>query len=208
VSVRKGEAWGREVVRPVDLVFARDDADLATRLERGRGDRGAPAMAVRTGDLARTLGSAPVDGRQTLHELPVDLLAVRLGAGERTLPACAHVVIRSPWWRGGWLRGRAVLVMNAEFIGEWDVAPRGHPNDGRVEVLEVGSEFGVRQRLAARRRVRTATHVPHPMIATRSVRAASWSFESPMTVLVDGVRVGTERSVDVTVVADAGVVYA
>ena len=208
MSVRKGEAWGREVEPPVDLVIARDDADLAAHLERRRTDRDVPAVTVRIGDLARTLGSAPVEGRPTLHELPVDLLAVRVGASDRTLPACAHVVIRSPWWRGGWLRGRAVLVMNAEFIGDSDVAPRGHPNDGRVEVLEVGSDFGLRQRLAARRAARTATHVPHPLIATRSVRTASWTFESPMTVLVDGVRVGTERSVEVTVVADAGVVLA
>lgn len=206
MTIGRGGAWGREVEPPADLVVARDDADLAARLERRRTDATAAPVAVRSGDLARTLGSASVDGRSTLNELPIDMVTVRLG--ELEVPACAHVVIRSPWWRGGWLRGRTVVVMNAEFIGDWDVAPRGHPNDGRVEVFEVDARFGIRQRIAARRRARTATHVPHPLITTRSVRAADWSFESPMTVLVDGVRIGAGREIAVTVVADAALVYA
>lgn len=211
MTIGKGGAWGREVERPTDLVVARDDADLAARLERRRADPAAPPVAVRSGDLARTLGGTPVGGRSTINELPIDMVTVRLGdveAPARSVLACAHVVIRSPWWRGGWLRGRAVVVMNAEFIRDWDVAPRGHPNDGRVEVFEVDARFGVRQRLAARRRARTATHVPHPLITTRSVRAADWTFASPMTVLVDGVRIAAARDVAITVVADAAVVYA
>jgi hypothetical protein len=208
VTIGKGGAWGRQVARPSDLVVARDDADLAARLQRGRVEATAVPVAVSSGDLARTLGSATLDGRATLNELPIDMVEVRLGGVEVPVYACAHVVIRSPWWRGGWLRGRTVVVMNAEFIGRWDVAPRGHPNDGRVEVFEVDSRFGLRQRLAARRRSRTASHVPHPLITARSVRAADWSFESPMAVLVDGVRIGTARHVAIAVVADAAVVYA
>ena len=208
MTIGKGGAWGREVERPADLVVARNDADLAARLQHGRADATAAPVAVSSGDLARTLGSAPVDGRRTLNELPIDLVAVRLDGVEAPVYACAHVVIRPPWWRGGWLRGSTVVVMNAEFIGRWDVAPRGHPNDGRVEVFEVDGRFGVRQRLAARRRARTATHVPHPLIRTRSVRSADWSFASPMSVVVDGVRAGTARDVAVAVVADAAVVYA
>ena len=211
MTIGKGEAWGREVQRPSGLVVARDDAELAARLQRQRTDATLEAVAVRSGDLARTLGRAPVDGRPTLNELPIDMVSVLLGdveSPDRSLLACAHVVIRSPWWRGGWLRGSAVVVMNAEFIGDCDVAPRGHPNDGRVEVFEVDSRLRARQRLAARRRARTATHVPHPLITTRSVRTAQWSFGSQMTVVVDGQRIGSARNVAIAVVADAAVVYA
>ena len=211
MTIGKGEAWGREVQRPSGLVVARDDADLAARLQRQRTDATLEPVAVRSGDLARTLGRAPVDGRPTLNELPIDMVSVALGdveSPDRSLLACAHIVIRSPWSRGGWLRGSAVVVMNAEFIGDCDVAPRGHPNDGRVEVFEVDARLGTRQRFAARRRARTATHVPHPLIATRSVRTAQWSFESQMTVVVDGQRIGSARDVAIAVVADAAVVYA
>ena len=56
--------------------------------------------------------------------------------------------------------------MNAQYLGRWDVAPRGHPNDGRVDVLP-------RRRRRCRRatgcRARAAlpqgTHVPHPQLA-------------------------------------------
>ena len=208
MTIGKGGVWGREVERPADLVVARDDADLATCLQRGLAGATAVPVAVRSGDLARTLGSVSLDGRSTLNELPIDLVTVRLDGLDAPVPACAHVVLRSPWWRGGWFRGRTVVVMNAEFIGQWDVAPRGHPNDGRVEVFEVDNRFGIRQRLTARHRARTATHVPHPLITTRSVRAADWRFESPVAVVIDGVRIGTAREVAVAVVADAAVVYA
>lgn len=211
MTIGKGTPWGRPIDPPADLVVVDTDADLAARLDARRRDPAAPPVAARAGDMARTLGVAGIAGRQTLNELPIDLLELRLGDDDgrfRTLIGCAHVVMRRPWARGGWWRGPVVVVMNAEFIGAWDVAPRGHPNDGRVEVFELDVDLDVRQRIAARRRVRTATHVPHPLITTRSVRRASWSFERAMTVVVDGVAVGAARRVELAVIADAATVLA
>jgi hypothetical protein len=211
VTIGKGTPWGRSVEPPEDLVVVDTDAELAARLDAGRRDPSAPPVAARSGDMARTLGVAALAGRATLNELPIDLFELRVGDrdGElRTLVGCAHVLMRPPAWRGGWWRGPAVVVMNAEFIGDWDVAPRGHPNDGRVEVFEVDPDLAVRQRLAARRRVRTGTHVPHPLITTRSVRRASWTFEAPMAVVVDGVGAGTAHRVELEVVDDAATVLA
>jgi diacylglycerol kinase family enzyme len=98
--------------------------------------------------------------------------------------------------------------MNVEFIGEWDIAPRGHPNDGRVEVVDVDASMSVRERLAARRRLPTGTHVPHPSIATKSVRSGSWQFERPVDVVVDGRRVDRASALSIDVLADAATVYA
>lgn len=211
MTISKGTPWGRAVGRPVELLTAETDAELTARLEARRRDPAAPPVAAAAGDMARTLGVTTLAGRSTLTELPIDLFDVRLGErdGElRRLVGCAHVVMRPPAWRGGWLRGRVVVVMNAEFIGDWDVAPRGHPNDGRVEVLELGAALGVRQRLAAHRRVRTGTHVPHPLITTRSIRRGSWTFERPVAVFVDGVDAGTAQRVELDVIPDAGTVLA
>jgi hypothetical protein len=208
MTIKPGEPWGRTVDRPVDLVVVAGDPELARSLASTRdGQDGPPVFAV-DGDLARTLGAPSPEGRLTVNELPVDLIDVRLDGGVVTATACAHVVITNPWWRGGWWRGSVVVVMNAEYIGEYDVAPRGHPNDGRVEIFEVGSEFGARLRRQARRRARSATHVPHPGIGTRTVRAASWTFGTPMIVSVDGRRIGSATVVEVTVTPDAAVVYA
>ncbi len=211
MTIGKGTPWGRTVEPPDDLLVVDTDAELAARLDARRRDPAAPPVAARAGDMARTVGVSAPGGRPTLNELPIDLFELRLGGIDdesRTLIGCAHAVMRSPVWRGGWWRGPAVVVMNAEFIGDWDVAPRGHPNDGRVEVFELDEDLAVRQRLAARRRVRTGTHVPHPLIRTRSVRRASWSFAAPMAVVVDGVGVGTARRVELEVIADAATVLA
>lgn len=204
MTIRRGQPWGREVPRPTDLEIVRDDAAVVAAL-----DASPPRpIALGGGDLARTLGNPAIEGRTTLLELPIDLMSVTLDARGDVLTACAHVVARSPWYRGGWWRGPVVLVMNSEFRGRWDVAPRGHPNDGRVETFEVDASFGWRERVAARRRLPAAGHVPHPAITTRSVRTAGWTFVSPLTVFVDGRRVGRARTIEVTVVADAATVYA
>jgi hypothetical protein len=208
MTIKPGEPWGRTIDRPIDLVVVAGDPALARHLASMRdGCGGPPAFAI-DGDFARTLGAPRIDGRLTVNELPVDLIDVRLDGGVVTATACAHVIIRNRWWRGGWWRGSVVVVMNAEFIGECDVAPRGHPNDGRVEVFEIGPTFGVRNRRQARRRARSATHVPHPGIHTRTVRTASWTFGVPMSVDVDGRRIGSATIIEVTVAPDAAVVYA
>ncbi len=207
MTIRPGDSWGRQVPRPGHLITVDSDRALVEALS----DPGGPPVSVDRGDLARTLGidspaRRPSTG-ETVNEFTVDLVRVTLDDGD-THTACAHVVARSPLWRGSWLRGPILAVMNAEFIGDWDVAPRGHPNDGRVEVFEVDARMSIRHRLAARRRMRSASHLPHPDISTRSVRTGSWSFPRELDVLVDGRGVGRASTIDVTVVPDASIVYA
>ncbi len=208
MTIKPGEAWGRTVPRPADLVVVHGDAELASALSSEQHS----AIGVGSGDLARTLGVTPTRAaslatRETVNELPIDLLHVRLDGADDALVACAHVVARTPWSSGWWLRGRILVVMNAEFIGDWDIAPRGHPNDGRVEVVDVQPSMSARERLAARRRLATGTYVPHPRIATRSVRTGSWEFERPLDVVVDGRHAGRAATLSVDVISDAAIVY-
>ncbi len=206
MTIKPGEPWGRTVERPADLVVVVGDVALAAHLAALRDGSASTPVFAAGGDLARTLGDPPIEDRRTLNALPVDLIDVRFDDAAGT--ACAHVVVANPWWRGGKWRGSVVAVMNAEYIGDWDVAPRGHPNDGRVEVFEIDASFGLRQRWQALRRVRSASHVPHAGITTRSVRHASWTFDTPMIVQIDGRRCGRALAISVTVVSDAAVVHA
>ena len=204
MTIKPGASWGRQVAPPDGLIVVDGDAALVAALARSGGH----PIAVGSGDLARTLGVTSQGGRTTVNEVPIDLVEVRLDDASEPLMACAHVVARSPWTRGHWWRGPVLGVMNAEFIGDWDVAPRGHPNDGRAEIFEVDSSLSTRDRLAARRRLPTGTHVPHPQVVTRSVRHAAWTFPQPLVVIVDGRRAGRASSLAIRVVPDAAVVYA
>jgi hypothetical protein len=208
VTIEKGTPWGREVPRPTALTIADDDRAVVVALtDRPQSDGPTPHVALSGGDLARTVGATGPRDRERLNELPIDLMEIRLDDAA-PIVACAHLVARSPLIRGSWWRGQVLAVMNAEFFDEYDVAPRGHPNDGRVETFLVDAAMPLRERLAARRRLATGTHVPHPAIATRSVRNATWSFPSGVEVSIDHRRAGRARTIEVTVRPDAAVVLA
>jgi hypothetical protein len=190
------------VPRPNTLRTVDDDAQLAGALTD---DSGLPT-AVARGDLARTLGTASTSTNGEIGEFTLDLIRVVLDDGIERV-ACAHVVARSPWWRGSWWTGPVLAVMNAEFVGKWDVAPRGHPNDGRVEAFECDDSFPVRQRFAVSRRLPSGTHLPHPAITTSSVRHANWTFGRSVAVWLDGRSVGRSNRVEIVVLPDAATMY-
>jgi len=191
VTIAKGQPWGVAAPLPPDCPIVSTDAALAALV-----DFGGP-VGVIGGDLCRTLG-----GRGSVDRLrsddattfPVDALRVALDDGV-TRWCVAHVVARSSGWR------RVFIAANAQWLGEWNVAPRGHPDDGRVETLSWRLGWrAVRQVMA---RLPQGTHLPHPAIAVSSAPAASHSFRRPAGVWIDGVRVGRTRSLTVTVAADA-----
>jgi hypothetical protein len=207
VTIRTGQEWGEEVPRPADLTIIDDDARLHEFAETtGRQAGPVPPFSVRGGALARTLGVGAASwssGRpigSPVRRLPLDRGAVLLDGEQHWF--LAHLVIRRSWWHGA-----VIAVMNAEHVGNWDVAPRAHPNDGRLDVVEADPALGLRQRLQARRRLVSGTHVPHPLIAERRVREARWSFDRPLSVWLDGVRVGHARKIEVSVEPDAVAVY-
>lgn len=114
----------------------------------------------------------------------------------------AHIIARRHW-----LRDEVWLVMNAEFYGRYDVAPRSHPNDGKVDVVRVDPGMSWRERLQARQRARTGSHFPHRQMSSRSVAEADLRFEKSMVVWVDGVRLGTAQRLRVSVEPDAYTAY-
>lgn len=203
MTIRKGGDWGSEVDRPEGLIVAADDAEVARLFALQEPQ----AIAVASGDLFTTIGGRPVGDRDRLLRLPIDVVEVSLD-GREPVVSVAHVVARTPWYLGSWWRGGVLAVMNAEFIGEYDVAPRGHPNDGRVEAFELSASARPRQRNAIRRRMRSGTHLPHPAISHRPVRSGSWSFDSPRVVLIDGVMVGRATRIEIAVRPDAGHLHA
>jgi diacylglycerol kinase family enzyme len=85
--------------------------------------------------------------------------------------------------------------MNSEWLGDWDVVPRAHPGDGFFDVLE--ARLSLHDRLEARRRLPTGTHLPHPSITVRKFSSGDIDFGVRRAIYVDGDHVGTARTVRV-----------
>lgn len=192
MTIRAGEEWGRPVARPADLQVFATDAELAEAVTADP----AGNYAVSGGDLHRSLGSPKLGERSELQRIPVDLL--RVDADGRDLVAVAHVVMRRSWWRG-----RTIAAMNVDHLGAWCVAPRAHPNDGRLDVVDAGPNMSWRERLKARSRLPHGTHLPHPAIDVSARTYMSWAFDEPVGLWLDTVRRGSARRIAVRVEPDA-----
>jgi len=197
MTIEKGQPWGAPGTLPVDGLVVHSDAEARAVVERARrAGEPVPLLGLLGGDLCRTVGGVGDEARLRSDEamqLPVDLGAVLIDG--RLHWFVAHLVARKRWWRG-----RVYVAMNAEFIGRWDVAPRGHPNDGRLDTFDVTMSTG--DRLKARRRLPTGTHVPHPQIKERRVSAAQVDVDG-LDVWLDGERVGPASTLSIRVEPDA-----
>lgn len=196
MTIRKGDEWGAAGAVPNGTPLASNDRAL---FELVNGEPLPRFIAIAGGDLARTVSASAADALQpgsSANIAPIDLgVAVHDGGTHRF---ASHAVARRSWWRG-----EVLVVSNAQFLGPWDVASRSHPNDGLLDVTEVSTSMTMQQRWAARSRLRTASHLPHPSIRTARVRARTWEFDRPLDLWLDGVRVGRTARLEVRVLADA-----
>lgn len=201
MTVRRGEGWGSRGPLAPDAAVVTADADLIDAVVGGLARYpttsgsacadvpGPPEVGLMGGDLHRTLGS-PRHTAAELREghgmrLPIDVCAVELldGAGSnRSLYFCAHLVATEG--RGALFAGHTLVAMNAAFRGEENLAPRAHPGDGRIDTIE--GSLGFSDRVRARRRLATGTHVPHPSLATRRITETDFEFSSPARIVLDG----------------------
>jgi len=174
MTIRKNQDWGVTVARPESLIICENDAaasQLAT--ESFLQQKPIPAIAITRSNLSRALGAKGADvNSQNMQATPFDLIEITFADDSKTeqkVLALGYGLLRKSWWRG-----EIVAAMNTSFIGDWDCAPRSHPNDGKFDLLTVTSEMKPTQRLIASRRLRLGTHLPHPQISVKQLT----SFEA------------------------------
>jgi hypothetical protein len=198
VTIEKGALWGAPGSLPADGVLVRSDAEARHIAEAARRDsRPIPPLGLLGGDLCRTVGGQGDERRIATGDamrLPVDLASVLLDGRQHWF--VAHLVARRSWWTG-----EVFVAMNAEWLGRFDVAPRAHPGDGLLDTLSGAPTFD--DRLKARRRLRSGTHVPHPAIVERRVGSLQRDFGRPLDIWLDGEKVARARSLSLRVEADA-----
>ncbi len=209
MTIRKGAAWGRPGRLDDTRALWFDDASAARAFHSELPDRFRMAIAPGA-DMATTLGvtagaqqEAVLAGDEATV-VPIDLGIARLDGGPPR-PFLAHCVAHRgrrrlsttrPW------RGRFVVVMNAAWHGDWYLAPKGHPNDGRLDLTD--GSIPAREWREFAKRAATGSHLPHPDLSTFQVKTWSTDFDKPTFVWTDGVRMGWCRRLEIEVVADAG----
>ncbi len=207
MTIRRGQEWGSVGAAPADLVMASSDAEVRHVVEAARraGSCEPPPIGLLGGDLMRAVGGSGRAGRfdGDVAHLTVDVVRVEVedpeaGGGARTGWFVAHAIARRTWWRG-----EVVAAMNAQHLGSWDVAPRGHPNDGRVDVVRAAPSLHPRARLQARTRLPQGTHMPHPDITTRQVTDVTIELIRPLGLELDGERWGSANRLRFVVEPDA-----
>jgi diacylglycerol kinase family enzyme len=197
-GITKGAPWGRAQPRPADVEVAGDDADLAAALAGHPG--GIVAWTPVTGsDLARTLGLAAGVRPAPGWVVPLDVLriadrperpaanAVVLGAGPGTARRRDPLVPCTVRVDGRDLAVAAaigVVVANGPFLDGARASLRAHPGDGRLDVLVVALAPG--QRREMRRRLATASHLPHPDLLVASGRVVEVVAGRTLALTVDG----------------------
>lgn len=192
MTIRKGEEWGTPDVVPADSeTFHADDG-----IARASG----PAIPA-GGDLWRCLGRpTPRIGGDACTRVLIDRLecSITTRGGIMVVPAVSHVRV------GSWLgRGRFVVVSNVGFLGEWNVAPRAHPNDGVFDVFTMNEGISFRERLIARHRSKVGDHLPHPSMDIARVGRFRIVRHGRERLVIDGSRVRDWESVMVTIEPDA-----
>lgn len=194
MPIERGQDWGWPADDSTVSVSCASDVEVAAAITAG-----VELVRVVDGDLARTLGLAPDSAtREPTWHVPIDAMRVWLGE-EPAVIAAAHVVVGSWRARAGWC-----AAMNAAFIGRHNLAPRGHPGDGFADLFS--SNVRGSDRVQARRRSLTGTHVPHPDITITRTRGQAMSFDRPRHVRIDGEAADRVTRLRFEVVPDAIVV--
>jgi len=199
MTIRAREDWGIPVSSaPPNAVVGYSDSDVAVSIAAGQ------PVIVRGGSLHSSLG-APA-GQDVTRRMMVDAIDVRrTDNGERLGLAIANVLIRRRLF--GVLRGRAILVSNCgEFKGV-NACPRAHPNDGRLDRLDVHQAMSFRQRRLAWRRAASGSHLPHPQLTASVGESFEMSLHPNEEIVVDGHSRRVAGGAIVTVIPDAGEIF-
>ena len=207
MTIRKGQDWGERVDTPTDLLVFSDDPSANAYLKEVYANGREPqSLAILKSNLARAFGlNGATIGSTTMLRTRLDLVEVSyVSISSQT---AKMIFVGNAIIRNSWLRGPITGVFNSSFIGNWDCAPRAHPNDSKLDVVSIDQSMNVRQRLTAKRLVKLGSHLPHPKISYKQSENFKFDLQEPAHLFVDSIDLGMVRQCDFRVISDALTLY-
>ena len=193
MSLSRGQNWGGLGGLPDGSEVAGSDSELGAIVGAARSaGNDLPTVGLTGGDLWRTLG-----GTDTGSGFSDDSTRVLVDIGSALRDGRIHWFVAHLVARRNWLTGRCWIAANGAHLGHWNLAPRAHPGDGLLDLLD--SDLPLRQRLNAHRRLHSGTHLPHPGITYTRQPAVQVSFRHPVPIYLDSEPVGAHRNISVRV---------
>ena len=198
MTIGPGTEWSVHGLLPAGAPTFASDASLSAFVDaRRRSGELLPIVGLTGGTLFDTIGGTSVVGRlhtdQSRH-YPVDIVRADIDGSPRWF--VGTLVARSRWWRD------AVAVMNTPWVRGRRLGHRSHPGDALVDIIEgVGLRLDDLRRIVPR--ARHGAHLPHPKLRETRIADATWEFDRPRRLVIDGQCVGRVRHLSVQVEPDA-----
>ena len=188
------------------FVFTDDSSANAYLKEVFANGKEPQSLAILKSNLARAFGlNGATIGNTTMLRTRLDLIEVSyvlISSQTAKMNFVGNAIIRNSW-----LRGPITGVFNSSFIGNWDCAPRAHPNDSKLDVVSIDQSMNLRQRLTAKRLVKLGSHLPHPKISYKQTESFKIDLQEPAHLFVDSIDLGMVRQCDFRVISDALSLY-
>lgn len=200
MTIRRGQDWGAAGTLTPGAPVATDDRSANALLNAGEAPP--PEIGLLGGNLHRSLGS-PSSDEASLRSGPAMRFPVDLGQivldDQPPRWFLSHVILTERR-RGALWNGPTWVVVNASFVGELNLGPKAHPNDGRLDITVGQLPFAQRRR--AHSRAKTGSHLPHPALEHHRFDQRTLISER-LFIDIDGSEQVSARSVVIRCVADA-----
>ena len=200
MPISPGSAWGEPCSTPSDLLRLSSDREVGIFLrDHDARQIHSKKISYQKGDLIKVLGLD--DLRKGIQCLRVILDAIYVEYVDTEGNSHHDVCVGSLHIGSRFLRGAISIASNSGYWRGREVAPRSHPNDGKLDIVEISAAMNWTQRRMAWNKALTGSHIPHPLIQYSQGEFFQWSGKDKRLV-IDGQFVAQVQKVSCRVQSD------
>lgn len=199
MTIQRGQEWGV----PITVKSAFSVLNSDQQLQSTAPDE---ICFMASGDIATTVGSPspPTEGdTRRLVDIDAILCTVHFTDGTTKIVHSGGGIFIGTLLRPFPAQQRLVVVTNTGLHRGCNYAPRAHPNDGKFDVVQFGADMSLRERVMAKNRLGTGTHVPHPKISVQQHTEFRVDRQTQSErLLIDDMSMSHWRSIEMSLLPD------